>query len=241
MPCGQWFKADLASGGLILGEGLLDGGGHPRNRHQRLRDLVEQLVRIFFLAKRLVRELRRRAADEAAARGFAPSYSRRSRSARRAARRRSARDRRGIVLLLAFRHHFLAFLDKARHALARLGARLALPSSRSTRSSRSTCASVSCKMTSNSVCSWSSAQPSPSWAEPSQLLFGVQDVPQLVDQQLLDRAGSTRSNFRHGWQGCCAGIVNSWNAGASTNSHCSPSFQGPRRRFRLDRLRRSSR
>ena len=35
----------------------------------------------------------------------------------------SARSAGGVVLLLAFLHHFLAFLDQAHHALAGLGAR----------------------------------------------------------------------------------------------------------------------
>ena len=133
-------------------------------------------------------------ASGAAARGCGPWCSRRSRSARPSARRRSARDRRRRLLLLALAHDLLALLDQAHHALAGLGARGRCPAASKHFVQPLDLRFGLREMGSNSVCSCSDMGRLRHLRQRlHQLLLGMQKVAQLVDQQLLDRFGSVGS------------------------------------------------
>ena len=61
------------------------------------------------------------------------------------------------------------------------------------------------------------------------LFLGMEYVAQLIDQQFLNELDVPRlGTFGVNGRLSVRVSLTSWNAGASTNCHCSPSFQGPR-------------
>jgi hypothetical protein len=97
---------------------LFHGCWHPRYRHERLRYLIEQLPRVLFFAQRYCEKL-----DD-----LGLTHLHGQVSGRRVSRHLimlyplSGPDQgkigRGVLLVLAVLHDFLAFFDKASHALA---------------------------------------------------------------------------------------------------------------------------
>ena len=217
--------ASMEAGRLLFG--LLDSGGHLRHRHQRPRHLVEQQVGILFLGEGLGEQGDNGAVakllGQVAGRGVAGHLVMLDALGRRNQREVGGR----ILLLFAFLHDLLAFLDQAHHALARLGAGILAEQFEAFVDALDLTLGLGQML----------LEQFPQLVEPrglrhlgkrfGQLLLGVENVTQFMEQEigqsgLVDGRRALRDDR------CGGARIGDCSAGDSVKTQSSPSFQGPR-------------